>query len=827
MTTRYGGAAPPLAAPFAADASTTFHYLRVGNFSFNAMPQRNEEIALKDWYQNYNIADRVREQAGRLAAVGGRDSPTPGGAADEKAATPIGQPDVVAASAAAATAKQRRASVEERLAWLLLASATQFVIGHMVDHEDLSPLITQLFRQARLSELVSDPWQAPTSVGPRAVGGVGGAAGSQLRESAHLGVFTVVGLLEILMWHRFTWVRGLHYRDLLEPERYIGMDPDRTNTKTAADEEPREPPMEKALENAANLIFGRPSAEDHSRPTGNRRALLVRLEHAQMLIRFHYFLRENKFVKGRDAVYTSFVFGQFAESRICCNKVKRFSCSGGSMNHAGILGGGGHAGIWEGGREGGRKGGRGREVGGGGEVGTIGGDSQQGFACLMEPKKHFCHFVPAQSRMTETYLRNVARSGVRFYVFATARSLHEDPERFPHPSHELCLAEQKRQQLSTNSSQRLNLLCLQLSTDNSPTMPIDNAMLGKNMPALILARLGVDFVVTDTDMLYLKDPTRLLVALSRGGVGVDVYDGSIRGRMDGAAVERGLDVSPQTSAENNYPYDFLVTEHWDTVSLNNGFYFVRNSPRALVVFLSYIRWLHFLPFGHDQNGFDSWLCAQEFNEPCAPVLTGTVRFNRTQTLLGLSARAPPGENGTKTNLRELSSTSFPSEELPERRADDLFFGQCPRTLSLNMNLFPSGQGYSGDAWRDTPYAFHLTGTYLPRKFRRIREILQEATAEKEADWRWFLNEAKETRWRAYPQPVTRTVLLSNADENLFQLADSEIREFVLKIFGAERRRSNLGKGGGCRNSVVEPLVGAAAVSAGGVPANGLPSLTDF
>ncbi|CAJ1343774.1 unnamed protein product [Effrenium voratum] len=64
--------------------------------------------------------------------------------------------------------------------------------------------------------------------------------------------------------------------------------------------------------------------------------------------------------------------------------------------------------------------------------------------------------------------------------------------------------------------------------------------------------------------------------------------------------------------------DVLTTDHFDQNCLNHGVIFVKPSDRTLYWILSYIRWMHVNPFGHDQNGWDAFLGHSIQFEPFVP-----------------------------------------------------------------------------------------------------------------------------------------------------------------------------------------------------------------
>jgi len=133
----------------------------------------------------------------------------------------------------------------------------------------------------------------------------------------------------------------------------------------------------------------------------------------------------------------------------------------------------------------------------------------------------------------------------------------------------LLMCEKIRQ---TRAAER-RLLCIRCFTPHA--RPYDHNNKAKFYLLPILLSLGVDIAWLDLDIFVFKDPTwRLLEQAYRG---------------------------PGQSK------DVVVTDHFDEHCLNHGVFMVRSSDRSLLWVLRYIEWLHWYPFGHDQNGWDAFL----------------------------------------------------------------------------------------------------------------------------------------------------------------------------------------------------------------------------
>ncbi|CAD7930949.1 unnamed protein product [Amoebophrya sp. A25] len=511
----------------------------------------------------------------------------------------------------------------------------------------------------------------------------------------------------------------------------------------------------------------------------NRRTLQLRLEHIFLLQYIDHFLRGSNFIRGRHVLYFSFAFGDFASAGAA-----------------------------------------------------------------------------------RSFLHHLMKSGVTHYIMifeapytADLRDSLDVPLE-PVPGYNECRRIQKRlrdERKAGGTQSSLNLLCLTLSLDNSSWMPIDNAMMGKNLPALLLMRLGVDFVVTDMDILYLRDPTVYLLRAAYGTLGVD-WGHTIRGgvyadpdyaqsldlflavesshglanhdervlaqwkaldqqqqEFSSTSKKTSMTSSGKTKSPNifngpmfkdpSFPYasDFVISEHWESASVNNGFFLVRSSRKSITTMLHYLRWMHHLPFGHDQNGFDAWVCYVEKDEPCTASLSG----NRNRTLSGLGNVA-----------RSTSTSSYPSSSassFSKKRAPS-FSRTCPQVFSLSQNLFASGSGFIGDTEVFTPYIFHLTGTNLPRKIKRISTLLSSTADPNEpvnANWRPFLKEVEQHTANTLHGKFTpeaeriryapmRTVLLhDNADgptsAGLTFLATKQIRRLLHELLFSDSAGSLLPK----------------------------------
>ncbi|OLP99193.1 hypothetical protein AK812_SmicGene18274 [Symbiodinium microadriaticum] len=97
----------------------------------------------------------------------------------------------------------------------------------------------------------------------------------------------------------------------------------------------------------------------------------------------------------------------------------------------------------------------------------------------------------------------------------------------------------------------------------------------------LLLALGMSYAWLDVDIFVAQNPTQRLVDLAQEA-------------------------------------DVLTTDHFDETCLNHGVIYVKASDRTLMWVLSYIRWMHVYPFGHDQNGWDAFLGHSIKFEPSVP-----------------------------------------------------------------------------------------------------------------------------------------------------------------------------------------------------------------
>lgn len=247
----------------------------------------------------------------------------------------------------------------------------------------------------------------------------------------------------------------------------------------------------------------------------------------------------------------------------------------------------------------------------------------------------------------------------------------------------------------------------------------------------------------------MNDPTAYLINQAYDA-NPNVYASSVRsvglraapGQFNEEKLLDSVKLSLAATSAKSYgdPYDrrdFLISEHWDSPSVNNGFVFVRASRLSLKVMLSYWRWMHYNTFGHDQSGFDAWLSHVDTKESCTPFFLGM--RNRTQ---------------------------------------QLFYGRGRpvQTMSLNLNLFLSGQGTllnprSPPHWVTTPelmmpYIFHLTSADLKPKLRRMTGIMK-GDRSFESDPIPYIDEIRSFNKPAYvgtppgaETPLTRGAVLS-------------------------------------------------------------------
>lgn len=89
---------------------------------------------------------------------------------------------------------------------------------------------------------------------------------------------------------------------------------------------------------------------------------------------------------------------------------------------------------------------------------------------------------------TSNFLGGVRKSGIRHMVLFS-------PSPADNHAHKSCLEMQ-------SNHKKFNLLCRIFEIDNGYFASLDFALIGKNIPCLMLARLGVDYVISDTDILY-------------------------------------------------------------------------------------------------------------------------------------------------------------------------------------------------------------------------------------------------------------------------------------------------------------------------------------
>eukprot|EP00927_Polykrikos_kofoidii_P046793 TRINITY_DN40926_c0_g1_i1.p1 TRINITY_DN40926_c0_g1~~TRINITY_DN40926_c0_g1_i1.p1 ORF type:complete len:790 (-),score=113.16 TRINITY_DN40926_c0_g1_i1:137-2506(-) len=136
-------------------------------------------------------------------------------------------------------------------------------------------------------------------------------------------------------------------------------------------------------------------------------------------------------------------------------------------------------------------------------------------------------------------------------------------------SHWFLLCEEVRWERGAESA----LLCVR--SFSASTKPYDVHNKGKFFVFPVLLALGVDAAWLDLDIFVIRNPTRRLLQLANEG--------------------------PRP------PADVLAIDHFDEYCLGQSFFMVRATDRSLVWLLQYIRWLYWYPFGHDQNGWDSFL----------------------------------------------------------------------------------------------------------------------------------------------------------------------------------------------------------------------------
>lgn len=119
----------------------------------------------------------------------------------------------------------------------------------------------------------------------------------------------------------------------------------------------------------------------------------------------------------------------------------------------------------------------------------------------------------------------------------------------------------------------VSVLCMR--TFNPQSRPYDHNNKAKFYLHPIILSLGMDIAWLDLDIFVFQDPSRRLIE---------------------QAYKRTSSVK-----------DVLVTDHFDEHCLNHGVFMVRASDRSLLWILEYIKWMHWYPFGHDQNGWDAFL----------------------------------------------------------------------------------------------------------------------------------------------------------------------------------------------------------------------------
>jgi len=144
------------------------------------------------------------------------------------------------------------------------------------------------------------------------------------------------------------------------------------------------------------------------------------------------------------------------------------------------------------------------------------------------------------------------------------------------------------------------ILCVRSFTAFS--RPYDHNNKAKFYLFPVLLALGADVIWLDLDIFVFRDPTRRLLEQAYLGPG--------------------------------QPKDVLVTDHFDEHCLNHGVFMVRGSDRSLLWMLQYIKWLHWYPFGHDQNGWDAFL-GHSIVEPQLPEdLRSDPAINVSYSILG-------------------------------------------------------------------------------------------------------------------------------------------------------------------------------------------------
>ncbi|CAE7767436.1 unnamed protein product [Symbiodinium pilosum] len=152
--------------------------------------------------------------------------------------------------------------------------------------------------------------------------------------------------------------------------------------------------------------------------------------------------------------------------------------------------------------------------------------------------------------------------------------------------------------------------------------------------------------------------------------------------------------------------DVLTTDHFDESCLNHGVIFVKASDRTLRWVLSYIRWMHVYPFGHDQNGWDAFLGHSIQFEPFVPTghdislrvldtgkefltLTGWAGDDAdlpAALLLHLTRTTPIGVREKRTQFFELLDATLPSlgSSVEEHRRDLKVLQRALSTLRVEQ-----------------------------------------------------------------------------------------------------------------------------------------------
>lgn len=118
-----------------------------------------------------------------------------------------------------------------------------------------------------------------------------------------------------------------------------------------------------------------------------------------------------------------------------------------------------------------------------------------------------------------------------------------------------------------------NLLCIRPFIPFSRPYDFNNKAKFYLFP--IFLSFGIDIVWLDLDIFVFQSPTERLLE--------------------------------QAYEDAGGPKDVLVTDHFDEHCLNHGVFLVRASDKSLLWILEYIRWMHWYPYGHDQNGWDAFL----------------------------------------------------------------------------------------------------------------------------------------------------------------------------------------------------------------------------